>query len=59
MSLMVHWCELCNSRPANGTLEVIYEGETEITFVQACTLCVVDLEEDDWIDNIDHKGKRT
>lgn len=50
---MIHWCEICNSRPSNGVLEVIYKGESETTFIQACTICVIGLEDDDWIDNID------
>lgn len=34
------WCSVCNSRPADGTLTVILEGEPED--IPACEPCVSD-----------------
>ena len=39
-SLSVEWCNICNSRPADGTLTVLIDDvETDI---DACEVCVVD-----------------
>lgn len=47
--MMIHWCELCNKRPAEGFLEVIRTGDTKTSLMLACKKCVEGLDESDWI----------
>ncbi len=49
--MMIYWCEICNSAPSDGVLEVIRRGETQTTLMQACLWCVEHLDETDWIEN--------
>jgi hypothetical protein len=51
--MMIHWCEICNAAPAEGVLEVIYSGETQISRIMSCTSCVEKIDDSDWIENID------
>lgn len=38
----ITWCNLCNSRPSDGKLTVIIEGQEEV--LDACEPCVNDPE---------------
>jgi len=51
--IFIHWCEICNERPATGILTVIRKGEIEPTLMHACTKCVDGLDETDWIEHND------
>ena len=48
-SSMVLWCGLCNSRPADGMLEVLFEGDTQTTKMQVCTPCVMKIPDEGWL----------
>lgn len=49
--MMIHWCEICQSAPAEGVLEVINKADMERTYMQCCEECVNNLEDTDWIEN--------
>lgn len=49
MNLMIQWCEICNNSPADGVLEVIRDGEVEVSYMNCCQWCVDHLGEDDWL----------
>lgn len=46
---VIHWCEMCANAPSDGVLEVIYEGQVEVDYMQACQACVEGLNDDEWI----------
>lgn len=45
--IKVEWCNICNSRPADGRLAVIIEGVEEE--LDACTPCVYDKDKVEFI----------
>ena len=45
--MIVQWCNICNSRPADGTLTVIIEGIPQD--IDACEICVIDPEKVEFI----------
>lgn len=53
---LISWCGLCNSRPSDGILEILFDGEVETQYVEACTPCVVDIPKEEWIMNKDLSG---
>lgn len=40
---VVHWCSLCNKRPADGTLTIVDELD-EVVEIPACYPCVMDVQ---------------
>lgn len=49
MVLAVRFCNLCNSRPAQGILEILRDGETQTEFIDACAQCVIDIPQEVWM----------
>lgn len=53
MEHIIYWCSLCNARPSDGQLTVEDPITKEPLTIQACEICVNEL---DWEDGIVKKG---
>ena len=49
----ITWCSICNSRPADGVLELLDKYTYEVVPYDACNDCVVKVRagQVDWIQN--------
>jgi hypothetical protein len=44
----VKWCNLCNSRPADGMLQAQLVEDGPVENLDVCTPCVTDIPKENW-----------